>query len=159
MKSNKQIKKIIKTKKNFLLIEILIAISLITMLTIPLIRNPIFFCRSQIKSIEKIECERIADLTFLDIKLKFYKNQIDISNIQKYEEKASKSFLKPYFLDSLKNKKIKRSYKMYSKKEKLTPNNEIYKLVHLKIFLQPQDEKKPYVYKYKLVCQKNLKKS
>ena len=158
MKSNKPIKfSYYKNKRAFLLIEILVAFLIISMVTVPLIRNPIYFFKHQIKSLQKLECERIADLTFLDIKLESYKNNININDISILEPDAKKIFLKPYFLDTFNKKMVKRSYKLYSrKKTKETLDGKIYKLVHVKIYLQPQDikEKDAYVYRYKMICKK-----
>ncbi len=140
-----------KTKRNFLLIEIIIAFAIITLFTFPLIRNPIYFCKSQLKSLEKIECERIAELTFLDIKLAFLKKQIDLKSIPRYEKEAQKIPLSSYCLETFKNKEVKRFYKLYSKREKQTLNDQTIKLVNVKIFLQPKGLKYPYLYKYKIV--------
>lgn len=143
----------VKNKRSFILIEILIALLIITLFTIPLIRNPIYFCKSQIKSLEKLECERIAELTFLDLKIDLLKKEeININKIPKYEEEAPKIPLKSYPLKLLKKKKIKRFYKLYSKRQKRSLNDDIYKLVHVKIYLQPEGLKEEeYLYKYKMV--------
>lgn len=140
-----------KQKKHFLLIEILIALAILSMLTFPLIRNPLHFCISQIQSLEKMECERIADLTFLDIKLAMMTKEIDPNSIPKYEGHSPKISLSPYYLKTLKNKEVKRSYKLYAKKEKKAVNDQTIKLVNVKIYLQPKALKKPYEYKYKIV--------
>jgi hypothetical protein len=152
MKSNKPFIFFIKTKRFFLLIEILIAFTILSLFVASVIRNPIYFCRSQIKSLEKIECERIADLTFLDVKLAFLTKKIPIDDIAKYVNDAPIKSLPSYYSDTFKNKEIKRSYQIYSKKkEKITPNDEKYKLVHVKIALLPIDAKDPYTYKYKII--------
>lgn len=134
-------------KKSFLLIEILVAISIISMLSVPLIRNPICFCKSQIKSLEKLECERIAELTFLDIKLKLISGER--INISKYVKDAISNHLPSYKLDAFKNKEILRSYVVYSKREKQTEANDIYKFLNITIFLKPKGNKDKDVYKYK----------
>jgi len=154
MKSNKAPLFFNKTKRHFILIEVLIAIALISVFSIPLIRNPIYFCKSQIKSLEKIECERLADLAFLDIKIGIYKKEISVNNLENRVEDAIKIPFKSYFLDSLQNKEIKSFYKLNSHQTKETPNNEIYKIVKIKLYLQPIDQKKSYTYNYKIVCKK-----
>ena len=149
MKLPKQIK--IKNKKHFLLIEILIALAIISMLAFPLIRNPLYLCKSQLKSLEKIECETIAELTYLEIKLLLMKKKINLKNIPKYEKEAQIKNLSSSKLTSFKNKEVKRSYKLYAKKEKQTKDDQTAKLVYIKIFLQPKDQKISYSYKYKTV--------
>lgn len=151
MKTNKPPVIFNKKKRHFLLIEILIAFVLITLFTFPLIRNPIYFCKSQLQTLQKIECERLADLTFLDIKLAFIKKQINLKNIAKYQKEAQIFTLRSDHLEEFKNKEVKRSYKLYSKRVKQTQADETYKLVYVKVFLQPDGLKKPYCYKYKIV--------
>ncbi len=151
MKSNKHL--IFLYKRSFLLIEIIIAFALITLLIVPLIRNPIYFFRSQIQSLEKLENERIADLTFLDVKLKIYKdpNKL-IKNLATTKDTADINYLKSYKLNTFCNKKVERSYKIYSKnKEKTTKENEKYKLLTIIIFLKPIDQTKKYEYEYKML--------
>jgi len=151
MKTNKSPVFFNKNKRYFLLIEILIAFAIISLFTIPLIRNPIYFCKSQIISLEKIECERIAELTFLDLKLALMKKEMNLHNISKYEKEAQKIPLSSCYIETLKNKEVKRFYKIYSKKEKKTINNQVFKLVNVKIYLKPVTLKKQYSYKYKIV--------
>ncbi|HEU64027.1 MAG: hypothetical protein KR126chlam4_00031 [Candidatus Anoxychlamydiales bacterium] len=154
MKSNKRLIFFYKNKRSFLLIEVIIAFALVTLLIVPLIRNPIYFFRSQIKSLEKLECERIADLTFLDLKLEIYKDKNKFTKNLAHNKKATPyETLKPYKLVTFNNKEIARSYKIYSKnKEKETKDNEKYKLLTIRIFLRPIDQKRKYEYEYKMIC-------
>ncbi|NGX48706.1 MAG: hypothetical protein K940chlam5_00296 [Candidatus Anoxychlamydiales bacterium] len=154
MKSNKQLFFSYKNKRSFLLIEVIIAFALVTLLIVPLIRNPIYFFRSQIKSLEKLECERIADLTFLDLKLEIYSDQNKFTkNLARSKKATPYEILDPYELVTFNNKKIARSYKIYSKnKEKETKDNEKYKLLTIRIFLRPTDQKRKYEYEYKMLC-------
>lgn len=153
MKSNKLFFSY-KNKRSFLLIEVIIAFALITLLIVPLIRNPIYFFKSQIKSLEKLECERVADLTFLDLKLEIYNDQKKFTNNLAHNKKyAPNNTLEPYKLETFDNKKILRSYMIYSKnKEKETKDNEKYKLLTIRIFLRPADQKRKYEYEYKMLC-------
>ncbi|NGX34531.1 MAG: hypothetical protein K1060chlam1_00884 [Candidatus Anoxychlamydiales bacterium] len=153
MKSNKRLFFFYKNKRSFLLIEVIIAFALITLLIVPLIRNPIYFFRSQIKSLEKLECERIADLTFLDLKLGIYGKKIPTKNLETSKKATKHVTLDPYYLETFNKKEIKRSYKLYSRrKEKQTLNNEKYKLLNIRIFLKPIDQTKKYEYEYKMLC-------
>ena len=154
MKSNKQLFFFYKNKRSFLLIEVIIAFALVTLLIVPLIRNPIYFFRSQIKSLEKLECERIADLTFLDLKLEIYNDQNKFTkNLARSKKDTPYETLDTYKLVTFNKKKIARSYKIYSKnKEKETKDNEKYKLLTIRIFLRPTDQKREYEYEYKMLC-------
>ncbi|NGX63189.1 MAG: hypothetical protein KR126chlam6_00596 [Candidatus Anoxychlamydiales bacterium] len=155
MKSNNSLIFSNKNKRSFLLIEILIAISLISLLIVPLIQNPIYFFKSQIKSLEKLECERIADLTFLDLKISLYKNQIDLSNLATSKKDTSYTNLEPSKLISFNDKQIDRSYKIYNKSfDKKTSDNKTYKLLTIRVFLKPSDQKEKYEYEYKMMYKK-----
>lgn len=157
MKSNKPLIFFYNKKRSFLLIEIIIAFALITLLMVPLIRNPIYFFKSRIKSLEKLECERIADLTFLDLKLEIYKNKNKfIKNLATIKKNAPYKKLEnsnPYKLTAFNNKELEIFYKIYSKnKEKKTTDNAKYKLLNIRIFLKPVDQTKKYEYEYKMLC-------
>ena len=158
MKSNKPINfSYYKNKRAFLLIEILVAFLIISMVTVPLIRNPIYFFKHQIKSLEKLECERLADLTFLDVKEESYKDKsnINVHDISPTEKGAEEITLEPYLLDTFNQKIVKRWYKLYSRKRpRENLDGKICKLVHVKIYLQPEDIKKEdaYTYRYRMIC-------
>lgn len=155
MKSIKRFK-FLKNKRHFLLIEILIAFSLITMLSVPLIRNPIYYFRSQIHSLQKIELQKIADFTFLDIKLDLYKNNIPLSNLASLEKEAISTPLKPSLLSlpgPFKGKEVTRSLQIWAS-TKISKKNEEYKLISIKITLKPLNQKKSYNFKYKVVAKK-----
>ena len=145
-----------KNKRSFLLIEILIAIALITLISIPLIKNPIYYYKSQIHSLEKIECERLADLSFLEIKISLYNNNPSWEEIGSNLKEAKVRSLDSYtlkFSKDLKKKEILRSYKIYAK-EKKTEKNESYKLITVEISLKPINRNISYDYKYQLVAKK-----
>ena len=60
-----------KRKRTFLLIEVLIAISVATICLIPLIQSPISIYRAEIRLLEEMEKDRLADWTFSEIKKRF----------------------------------------------------------------------------------------
>ena len=155
MKSN-NIYYFCKNKRNFLLIEIIIALAIISLLTIPLIKNPIYYFKSQINSFTKIEYERIADLTFFEIKLLFHSNPKKIIEIKEKEIKNSEEHqLSPKTIsitDKI-NKKIQRSYKL-SYKEKITSKNETFKLVTVQVRLREDNQIEPNVYIYNFIAKK-----
>ena len=149
-----------KNKRPFLLIEILVAFVIISLLSVPLIRNPIYFFTHQIQSLEKLECERIADLTFLEIKLESYKdkNSFDINAIGRTIKQAKEIYLEDYLLDTFNQKPIKRWYKLTStKKMKENFEGKFYKFLNVQVSLQPQgiEKKNAYKYKYQMICKKN----
>jgi type II secretory pathway pseudopilin PulG len=157
MTSNKQFIFSNKTKRAFLLIEILIALSIIALLIVPLIKNPIYFFKSQIKSLERLECERVADLTFLDLKIALYKGVIDVNNLTTNKKDSSYINLIPAKLISFNDKLIDRRYKIYSKSPEKKTEKDIYKFLTIRLFLRPIDQKEKYEYEYKTLYKKKLK--
>ncbi|NGX55927.1 MAG: hypothetical protein K1060chlam5_00161 [Candidatus Anoxychlamydiales bacterium] len=150
MKSNKLFRK----KRNFLLIEVLISLFLITIMFVPLIKNPIYFFKSQIKQIEQLECERIAENSFLEIYLKL-KNQdlISLSQIPHYSTEAKSFYLekREININNFIKKEVQRSYKISSSDNKITKENKEYKLLKIKILLKLSGKNDPYIYKYKIL--------
>jgi hypothetical protein len=139
-------------KKNFLLIEILVAITLIALCSFTLMENPIRFFSHEIKTLEKIEFERIADLSFLEIKERLYKNEIswDMASTQK---KAKIETLKDFDLKiGSFEKKITRSYQVWTRREKESFKGDIYRALLVYIYLDSKSFKE--VYKYRVFAQK-----
>lgn len=75
-------------KNSFLLLEVLIAFSLLTLCLIPLILHPLKAYRLETEHIWKVEKERIADWTFSEIEEKLLKKQIPWESLPKLKEKS-----------------------------------------------------------------------
>ncbi|MBI5346947.1 MAG: hypothetical protein HZB76_07390 [Chlamydiae bacterium] len=132
-------------KHHYFLVEVLIALSLILLCIVPLMQNPIKFFQSERKELEKLEYERISDLTFLELKEKLYKNEIPWKLKHTKEETASVT-LSPFTLkinDDYK-KQIPRSYQMWFKREKGN-SKETYRILVVQI--QIGEKEKPNEYK------------
>ncbi|MBS0652291.1 MAG: hypothetical protein JSR39_02050 [Verrucomicrobia bacterium] len=65
-----------KKKQTFLLLELLIALSLFTLCVLPLIQIPFNALSSEIKSCQRMQLQRLADLTFAEIEAQLFQNQI-----------------------------------------------------------------------------------
>ena len=75
-------------KKNFLLIEILIAFALVSLCMVPLVSGPLKLHKLQTVQLIKMEKERLAEWTFCEIKEMFLKNEIPWSTIPPRGEKS-----------------------------------------------------------------------
>jgi hypothetical protein len=148
----------LKRKKNFLLLEVLIGLSLILICLVPLINNPINYLLSEIKILEKIEYERISDFVFSDIKKDLLNNTIKWEHIPKEKDKPLEiSFKEPisFSLKNIKTKKVTAKYSIKTVKEKISPEGNIYRLIDIKIILSPLSrEKKNQTYQYNVFIQK-----
>lgn len=99
---------IFKTKRPYLLLELLIAFTIVSGCILPLVSNPLRFFRSEIRSLQRMELERLAEVSFASIKTSLYKNEIPWQDLvdDKYEES-------PYIKDRVcipLGTKIKRDY-------------------------------------------------
>ena len=63
-------------RRPYLLLELLIAFSIVTLRAIPLVRTPVNVLETEILSLEKMELQRSAELAFGLIEEKLYKNEI-----------------------------------------------------------------------------------
>jgi biopolymer transport protein ExbD len=61
-----------KLHRPFLLLELLIALSILLCCIVPLVRNPLSFFQSELSSLENIELERLAILALIEAKEKLY---------------------------------------------------------------------------------------
>jgi arsenate reductase-like glutaredoxin family protein len=137
-------------KRNFLLLEVLIAFSLITICAIPLIKQPLKFYREEIAKLEQIEKERIADWTFTEIKEILLKNEIPWKKLPDKGETTSPFHLPPSQIQIFGKtpKMIKRSFVLTGRGEKQGLNSEVYRQLGVYVFLN--DEK----YTYRIPVQK-----
>jgi hypothetical protein len=148
MKSNMLLKK----KRNFLLIELLISIFFITIMLIPLFKNPFYFFKKEIKEIERLECERIAEKSYLEIYLKLADKNSNREILQNLDEKKTYNLKDEYIkIGDYINKRVIRSYKISPNDGKITENKTIYKVLTISILLKIKDNKDPYKYNYKLL--------
>lgn len=79
-------------KHYFILLEILIALTLIVLLSIPLIRNPIYFYKKELGNLKEIELRNIESESFNTVKEMLFKNEIPLKKII-FEKKSEIEFL------------------------------------------------------------------
>jgi len=131
-----------KKKKTFLLLEILIGIFIVSLCLIPLIQSPILVYRAEMKQLEEIEGERLADWTFSEIKEKLLKNEIPWEKLPSPEMKSGPFSLPSKLIHILggKGKTIERSFTLYCSKkgEKEGLQNETYKFLRIKVDFSPR---------------------
>lgn len=152
-------------KKTFLLLEILIAILLVSICLIPLVQSPILSYRAEMSLIEEMEGERIAEWTFSEIKDKLLNHEIPWEKLPTLDNKTSLISLPPMTIDipGAKLKKIERAFVLRCNKkgEKEGVNGEIYRMLHVDIYFTPKLTQKKKAkgtsdYSYRLMVQKKL---
>ncbi|HSX37703.1 MAG TPA: hypothetical protein VLE95_02605 [Chlamydiales bacterium] len=136
----------------FLLLEVLLALSLVILCAIPLILQPIRAYQSEIVLLEEIERDRLADWTFSEIEELMLKNAIPFEKIPKHHLTTGPFSLNPITiqLPGRTPKKIDRSYTLFGKGEKQGMEEEHYRMVYVKIQFKPELSKKPKIYTYRI---------
>lgn len=89
-----------KRKRPYLLLEVLIAFSILLICLVPLIKSPMRLLKLQISSAEKSELSRLELLSFAEVKKALYKNEIPWEVLSQKKEKP----LVPY--PELDNKEV-----------------------------------------------------
>lgn len=139
-----------KYKRTFLLVEVLIALFLVTLCIVPLVREPIIMFTNEWKELEMLELERIADWTFSELKEKFLKNEIPWEKIPKYKGKTGPFFLPDVQLQlpGHRPKKISRQFILHGKGKKDGRQGEEFRQVHITLSLNKQK------YRYRVPIQR-----
>ncbi len=110
------LKKISRQHRSFLLLELLIAITLIGTLALPVVNFPLQALREEIKSIYRIETQRLADKTFAEFKADLYSQKIrweDLAQPRKNKVKILDDLIQ-LSLEPLSPRKFKRKATVHS---------------------------------------------
>ncbi|MBX7066498.1 MAG: hypothetical protein K1X28_04650 [Parachlamydiales bacterium] len=132
-------------KRTFLLMEILIALSLVALCIVPLVRNPFEWTRSEFKKLELLEQERLADWTFTEINEMFLKHEIPWKKIPKLHETAGPFPLPDakIQLPGRKDKKVSRSFSLRGQGKKDGTSGQEYRQIYVTILIN----KESYVFR------------
>ncbi|KPK33297.1 MAG: hypothetical protein AMS24_01585 [Chlamydiae bacterium SM23_39] len=129
-------------KRSFVLLEILIALFLISICTALIISNPLYFYKREIKELEELELKILEYEVFCKIKKKLIKNKISIKDLPKKKEEAKYLRLKDerIVIDGLIDKKIPIYYLIWGRAK--SGINEKYVKLHLQISLKEPFKKR-----------------
>ena len=140
------------------MLEILIAIFIMSLCLIPLLQTPIQAYRNEIRLLEEMERERLSDWAFSEIKEKLLKNEIPWEKLPTLEAPAGPFPLPPTLIQipGSPPKQVERSFTLALKKrggEKTGLKGEIYRMLVVKVlFHPPLDEEKSH--EYQLIVRK-----
>ena len=135
---------LIKRKKSaFLLLEVLISFTLLSLCSMLLIRGPLIFFQKELNTLAFLEYERIADLTFCSIKSDLLSNTIlwDEHMMQETKKQASLNLK----IGPLQKLHIKRRFKIEVAKES---TDGLRRLLKITIYIKRNNEQKFKTYKY-----------
>jgi hypothetical protein len=149
-----------RSKRNFLLLEVLLALQLVAFGALYVIQNPLRYLREEIKTLQSMEYQHLADLTFSEIKEAFYLQQIPLNQIPKNKSNSCFVLWKEPLNSSCELLgKVYRYYRIYGK-EKQGKDKNHYHLLTLQLFLSPiplcakELKKDSPFFTYKLFVQK-----
>lgn len=124
-------------KRSFLLLEVLIALSLVILCSVPLVNQPLKLYKKEIKNLETMEMERLADWTFTEVKEILLKNEIPWKKIPAKSETTDLFPLPPatIHIPGCNPKTIERSFQLSGRGEKMGADNAAIRQLGVYIFL------------------------
>ena len=152
----------VKKKKPFLLLEILVSILLVSLCLIPLVQSPVQSYRAQMRLLEEMEGERLAEQSFSEVKEKLLNHEIAWEKLPALSEKSIRRSLPSIHIEipGAARKKIERSFVLRCNKkgEKEGVNGEIYRMMYVDIDFKPRltqkKKKENGDYSYRLVVRR-----
>lgn len=132
---------LLRKKRSFLLLEIMIALTFIVISAPWIIQSSIQYLKAQSQEIIQSELERVADLSFMQIQEEFYNHKIHWDNLQKKKENAIEWALDDFeiFSDSI-HTNIERKALIWVLSEKIGRNDEIFRKIQVKLILKPKNQ-------------------
>lgn len=124
-------------KRTFLLLEVLIAFVLVTLCLIPLVRQPLKLYKDEMKYLEKMECERLADWTYTEVKEILLKNGIPWKKIPEKGVESEPFALAPATIQipGCNLKTVERSFQLKGRGRKEGPKGEDYRQLGVWVYL------------------------
>ncbi len=137
-------------KRTFLLLEILLAFTLVIACAVPLVKQPLKLYKREMAHLIEVEQERLADWTFTEIKEMFLKNEIPWGKIPKHLENTGPFPLPPVQIEipGCKSKRVERSFRLYGKGETEGSKNALFRQVYVYVILNGTE------YEFRLPMQK-----
>jgi len=131
-----------RKKQLFLLLELMVALSLVACCALPLIRTPYVYIMKQTKSLQTVQLHLEAEKTLGEIKEKFYTNEIDWKEIEGLEKKPLVLMQEPVTLPGLATTYSK-TCSLKSAKIQEGKNEEIWAKVIIEVSYTLPKSKKP----------------
>ena len=139
-------------KRPFVLLEILLACTLLTLCAAPLMTRPIELYRTAMNALREVEKQRLADLSFAEVKVDLLNNRIPWKKLPTKKSKAKVFSLPPAQLQIpyCEPESIQRKVVLRCTGEKSGLKGEIIRMIEIEILFEPflHDPKKPHPPKY-----------
>ncbi len=147
-------------KRPSLLLEILLSCALLTAAVGPLIRKPIALYQMQMKVLKEVEKQRLADLTFAEVKMALLRHQIPWKKLPSKEKKQIVYPMPPATLNIpyCQAQPIQRRVIFKLRREKVGIQGDIVRLLDIEVqfepFPAPKEEKPGVQYIYPAIVKK-----
>lgn len=125
-----------KQKRPIFLLEILIAMSLVTLCIAPLMKAPILMHRKEMSHLQRIEASRVAAWTFTEIVEKILKNEVRWDTLPQLGSEGPTISLAPFELKLSPlptPSSLPRKYSIKTLEEKIVPNGPTHRLLSIRI--------------------------
>jgi hypothetical protein len=137
-------------KRPALLLEVLLAMTLLAFCAVALIRQPLLLHRAELAQLERIEQDRIAAWSYTEIREKLLKGEIPWSKIPPLKTRSASFSLPDAPLDLLPHP-LKRTYTLETLREKQTAGGQITRLIAIHIEVGSGRTKRPFSYQINLL--------
>ncbi len=141
-------------KPSYMMLEIMIAIALVALCALPLAFSPLKALKKELELIERLEMERIADLSFVEIKERLLKNEIPWEELStsKREKTSYKLSSLSFLIKGSGKRNVERGFRILCPHEKEGYSGIEYR--HLLIKVELYLKKKPHEFQYHLFSQR-----
>ena len=129
-------------KRTFILLELLIACTLLALCAAPLMRKPIELYQMQVRTLEEVEKQRLADRAFAETKVHLLTNKIAWDKLPSKTAKVKTRSLPPAIMQipHAAPKEIKRRAVIRCKGEKTGLKGEVIRMLQIEIQFEPFEE-------------------
>ncbi len=137
--------------RSYILIEILISLAFVTMCAVPLLLPHFVILRAEIKTLEELQLERLADVAFAEVKQMLFENKISWEEIGKAKEKHKLvQDLSPVSIKIGKGSTAiyARSFDLYCEKKSQARSDPEFRLIKITIHFKPANKEESVDYTY-----------
>ncbi len=133
-------------RKTYLLLELLIAFTILSLCALPLVRNPMHMAKEEIAAFERMELERVAELAYAELLEKFYRNEIPWKTLDPKTLPDAPALQETVTLElpGIFKRAYEKKIFLWTRGEKKGPDEQDVRLIGVKIVFVPADKAKKW---------------
>lgn len=136
-----------KKKCSFLLLELMIAISLIALVAVPFVRSPMYILKGEIVDLQEIELKREALLTFMEVQEKLHSKEITWDQLELKDELKLPEKILSLDLGTCGKSSWKQTVSILTQLEKKEEKTgELNRLVEVRVAYTPQGKRESLIF-------------